>query len=346
MALIFHNLAAASLFASLVQLPPRERCEFDVVDASTLSADRFRALALTAQRPLLIVGTAVREWPAWKAWASWDALAEEFSGARFRVGAGPYPARNETLRSFARRAAAYDALPMNVFQFGQVPTLFTLHGEARMAKCGRGIVAIPIPYSEPLHADARVACALLARLRVPPWLRPAQISHAALLLGTFRSGIDFHEHKDAVNALLRGEKWWAIRPPGLASYSAAAAAGASGTAARRARLRNALPTATRDGGPEGGSDGFDDVGRAVRAALDDDSGAEAEAAPALLCVQRAGEIVYIPQDAQHSAIVASQRATAVQFQWESGHWDSDGIRGMLESILASKEQHAQEKAEL
>ena len=300
--------------SALVLLPPRERCEFDVLEASTLSADRFRALALKAQRPLLIVGTAMREWPAWSAWRSWDLLAEEFRDARFRVGAGPYPAQNETLRSFAHRAAAAGAAPMNVFQFGQVPTLFTLHGEARMlSMCGRGTVAIPIPYSEPLHADARVACALLARLRVPPWLRPAQITHAALLLGTRRSGIDFHEHKDAVNALLRGEKWWAIRPPGLAPSAAAAAAGAGGAAARRARLRSALPTAARDGGT-------DDVGRAVLAALDNSSGVEA--APALLCVQRAGEIVYIPQDAPHSAIVSSRRATALQLQWESAHWVS------------------------
>ena len=147
--------AALILLLALALLLPRQRwlsdqradCQFDLVAAAGLSPDRFAAELMLRDRPALITG-ALGDWDTER--FSWKALTRRLGGQAFRVGAGPYPTDEELLRDFADSAAV-----PGIFQFGQVPSSFTLDGSS--AGC-RPEYSLVFPYSAKLHDNASVAC--------------------------------------------------------------------------------------------------------------------------------------------------------------------------------------------
>jgi len=347
------------------------RCEFEVVDVSYLDSDSFHEKISSAREPLILVdgfglldgtGADLSQWPLTA--RSWEDLAEMFNSALFRIGDGtpaegalpnaesPYPEVEESLGFFVmmtssdeqrERASGEAPTPRTVFQFGQVPSVFTLEGsgdgtangvEQILQDCWRqdAAIATAIPFAKPLHENGRVACALLSLVRKPLWLDGALVTNAALLLGNRGSGIGYHEHSSAINALTSGEKFWVIESrngnhsafPTAKDFAVGEVGMHDTPHGHTTEERHEALLARRRTLPHGWS-----------AHLDANKKTSGVPVQSLMCSQAAGEVIYIPPQAKHAAVVTSSRATAVQMQWDATHWGSESVRGMLETILAA-----------
>jgi hypothetical protein len=252
-----------------------------------------------------------------------------------------------TLRQFVAEAA--HGASVNVFQFGRTPTDFAVHAHTRPC---RGIYAIEnLADALPMHEDGAAACWVLSQTRVPRWLYGsgpdgAQITYAGWLLGTRGTGIAFHAHRDAINANVQGDKVWAIEsktsqrpPPGPARSGVLALLRAHTASSHLASSlleqltksdkKAVLPPPT----PKANSNIHGHA--APPPPPPPPPPLEVDPEKVLVCVQRAGEVVYIPSMAQHAVVAVSEQTSGVQFQFERTHWGDHGIRTFLESILES-----------
>jgi hypothetical protein len=122
--------------------------------------------------------------------------------------------------------------------------------------------------------------ALCARSHPPAPSLPARPPPPRSYLGGPGSGAPWHLHKDAVNALVYGRKLWLLLPPERALYSALpmaewlAAAEARGSAEASTNATSPATTAAARGLPKG----------------------------ALVCVQRAGDVMYVPPGWGHAVL--------------------------------------------
>jgi hypothetical protein len=148
----------------------------------------------------------------------------------------------------------------------------------------------PLAFNNPrnasLWAEAAEELAWPAALRVPR-LR-AHEGHYGLFVGSRRSGISMHHHKAAWNALLFGRKLWILTPP------------------RSSRFRREELAATSFEGEWFAEAEARTVSRAAhaqpRAAARADEPVHSASEERRYCVQREGDVLYVPAGWGHSTI--------------------------------------------
>lgn len=254
----------------------------------------------------------------------WPSLLEKFGEVLVRVGQGPYPLQQMTLRDYHQRMMMNESLdePIgNIFQFGSPPTSFTRHGNKE--PCCPAYAVIP-PFGAALHEEARVACALTSMFHIPSFLEgSAFMMHTGLLIGPSRSGITFHRHADAVNFLVSGgaKRWWMVLPAGTVVGDVGQATDEMKPADDSGRLPVRTVLASEFCSSRQLSAWQAEA--AFMVDCDDDHLKASLAAHTDLVVvefeQQAGQIVYIPQGVQH-AVVNLSPSIAVQMQWDRNHW--------------------------
>jgi mannose-6-phosphate isomerase-like protein (cupin superfamily) len=166
-----------------------------------LTPQAFDAQYQKTGTPVVLVG-------AGGAHGGWDpalwtvsALKSRFQSTLFRFGDAPYPAVERPL-------ASYDEELDGVFQYGNVPVTYSLLGPGHAC---RPVHSPPYAFAAPIHANATVACMLVADTRLPSPLRGATIRLAGLMMGRAQQATKSHRHDSAVNVLLHGQKSWVIR---------------------------------------------------------------------------------------------------------------------------------------
>lgn len=321
-------------------------CDFPRVDAQDLTPEAFHADFVAKGRPAL-VANAMEAWPS-RSHLSWANLSHFFEGVQMRVGPGPYPSQRMGIDDYLATAEAAFAKGAGaevpgVFQYGQVPTSWTLwaHKDACLP-----FVSFYHPNSEPLHDNFTVACELLSKVQVPEFLvgdasvdiPPNLITHSGFLVGYTGSGIDFHAHQAAINLVWEGRKLWYMKLTKAVAASYADVATAVPFERRHCQRHpedevcasNALQLETlRSERERQGHFAPPDMGGDAKAREDFHVGAFArqlatsqvteellEDSEVLHCVQGPGEIVFIPQDMQH-AVMNLERTVGMQMQWNS-----------------------------
>lgn len=341
----------------------RQRCDFPVVDGRNLSATEFYDTHIRQGLPALI-RNAMRDrhseepWPAFRHW-QFNNLASFFQGVSFRVGPGPYPSEEltvgeflslaTTLRRQQRQGKGYAAeeLP-TIFQYGEVPTSWIVWGHT--FPCVPRI-AFFHPKSQPMHRNATLLCdKILGQVQVPRFiihehltrkkgveLPPLMITHSGFLVGFEGSGIDFHEHQDAINLLFHGEKRWFMKVPRLVAEEHSLRSTCEAVNYNKQVISPVVAEVCT--AEKRGASG---VGRFAELLSTSQVTETFDASRKVLtCLQRPGEIVYIPDNYPH-AVLNTEPSVAMQMQWYSGDWKNYRVRRFLQQHLL----HALDKAEL
>lgn len=152
---------------------------------------------------------------------------------------------------------------------------------------------------------------------VPTWLfgtgaDGAQVSYAGWLLNTGETGIAFHSHRNAINAVLSGAKLWAIE----------------GLETREVHLNSPPRKHVLDQLRQSHSTLALNLLQNITSQVD----GSVDPRKVVVCEQKAGEAVFIPDMAAHGVITTKESA-AIQLQFERGHWGNVGIRTALEMML-------------
>jgi hypothetical protein len=170
-----------------------------------------------------------------------------------------------------------------------------------------------------------------------------QISHSGLLIGREGAGIDYHKHQDAINAVFDGEKHWYM----IVAKSVTAMFPANNTPAPSVEP----VCAANDGKNEACTEAIKEEKeewmlpprdeRRVHAkgqlaeflkTTQKTEEAEEEETEYLECIQKAGEVIYIPGQTQHG-VINRQRSIAMQMQWDRERWDDFKGREELKKVL-------------
>uniref|UniRef100_A0A6S8B8U7 JmjC domain-containing protein n=1 Tax=Aplanochytrium stocchinoi TaxID=215587 RepID=A0A6S8B8U7_9STRA len=316
-------------------------CDFPIVDASHLSWQDFEKHFMLANRPVLFQNATIG-WPAFEVW-KWDTIAETFGDTPVRVGPGPYPRREMTMREYINMASTlYEKkttlkkteIP-GVFQYGQVPTSWTLWSYKE--SCIPAIAYLH-PDSSPLHENVTFVCEdIMKNIRVPKFLvgednelPPAQISHSGFLVGYPDSGIDFHKHQDAINVIFEGRKKWYMKVPNEVvqgfKYVKDTDISQSSKPVCKENLQD--PVCKNGQNEQNWTKGA--LSRILNAK---ETTEEEEANSTILsCVQNAGEVVYIPDYMQHG-VINLEPTIAMQMQWNREDWNSERARTVYKKYL-------------
>lgn len=328
------------------------RCDFPIVDAASLTPEEFKEKYMDPHIPVLLQN-AMTEWPAYGSW-SFDSLPTLFPPKiKFRVGNGPYPDAEMTMPEYLDLVQGWDAEERGegvpgIFQYGQVPTGWTLWGHKHT--CVPYIMTL-YPKSQVIHTNVSFACEFLSQVQVPQFLvgnatvavPKTQISHSGLLIGREGAGIDYHKHQDAINAVFDGEKHWYMIVP-------------KSTTAMFPQANNtpsAEPVCAANSEKDGGctEEAIEEEKeewmlpppdeRRVQAkgqlaellqTTQKTEEAEEEETEYMECVQKAGEVIYIPEQIQHG-VINRERSIAMQMQWDRAHWDDFTERESLKKVL-------------
>ncbi|GBG33624.1 Hypothetical Protein FCC1311_098472 [Hondaea fermentalgiana] len=345
--------------------PLDDSCDFPRVDAEGLTPELFRELFVLAKRPVIIENamTGWRATEEFR-WDNLQEIFGDLPlrvGAgpypKERMTISEYLAHAET----AFKDDDLAEVP-GVFQYGQVPTSWSLwnHKDDCLP-----YVSYYLPSSEPIHDNFTAACNLLSMVQVPEFLSgddsmnkpPNLVTHSGFLIGYAGSGIDFHQHQAAINLIFEGQKLWFMKVSDrvVAGYSELEAQhdvvvskpAASANERYCARHRDTDPICLAHEEQEQLIKGYQERKRGKPLPRVEDkprlqkkyaTGAFADkiAAPKsteeleadtkmLYCVQREGEIMYIPAGTQH-AVQNLDKNFAMQMQFVQDQYKDQDVR--------------------
>jgi len=175
-------------------------CDFERLEYaawSQLAPHAFDSQYQKLGRPVVFMGID-RVWNASK-WSLED-LTSRFGNYKFRFGSAPYPV-------FDKEFMLFDPLVDNIFQYGQVPVSYILHGPEGECKAEYGI---KYSYARPIHENASLACEILRETKLISPIASANVQLAGLIIGGSGKTTLKHRHDSAVNHLLFGKKFWEI----------------------------------------------------------------------------------------------------------------------------------------
>eukprot|EP01052_Picozoa_sp_SAG31_P021433 SAG31_NODE_1658_length_7616_cov_2.929227_1_plen_349_part_00 len=273
-----------------VKDPMRLRCDFERIDASHLTAEKFVQQHMLGATPLLVEGL-TKEWAATDAWAA-PRLLKTYGDHVVLHGERP-PKLNLGSRAPDRPRVSWHAeQPMWVSQYGAVSGVAATeaaadHGHSTLGawldkhwrKCDAGGSKCDKPSvsSSRLVFD-RTSTSLARRLlqagdfSLPEVFDSAAATELLLSLGPARSGLPMHAHGDTWLSITHGSKLWLVFPPGKIPQRSA---NLSIDSLEQLALQDAASTIS---------------GAASRGEL-----SQLLSLPELMfCVQRAGETIYLP----------------------------------------------------
>ncbi len=191
--------------------PPPAACEFDVVDAASLTVPDFEARYKGA-RPLLIRGAA-RAWTALSRWS------EAYL-------------RDTVLRPLQLNSShdyLFRRLDAKTGKLVRTPPREHAMSPVHEGNSNHNVSTAPHPQSPPpprrmyMEFDGDVWHNSTFRplddvdLRTLPWFASWTFEHY-VSVGENDSGLFFHDHEDAWSALVRGRKRWLLMPPQSATH--------------------------------------------------------------------------------------------------------------------------------
>jgi len=363
----FFSLLLFSTSASL-----GKQCDFPKIDGAKLTPEMFYELVLKPGIPVVITN-AMHRWKAMQDW-SWDSIGDAFGDIPLRVGIGPYPKTSMTFADYAALAKEQHGRGeevTSVFQYGQVPTSWSLwgHKDICLPYCGYVTEA-----SELIHSNLTIACQLLQKIEIPEFLsgpksqkNPFIVTHSGFLIGYNNSGIDFHIHHPAINALISGQKEWFMKvkksvisnfeniqvpnniPPPSMKYCQL---NPSHVVCKADEDQQSVIDGLRENPSVDwdeqqvtftdtleekikrklGAFSLDLLGIS-KGARDEPITEELQADTRVLrCIQNPGEIIVIPDSVQH-AVLNRDNVVAMQMQWNSLHYKKQNVRELLARYL-------------
>lgn len=244
-------------------------CDIDRHQESKLTATTFEADYLRASRPVLVTDAAL----AMAASTTWSRsrFLDRVRGQMF--GPQKLPVRKGALLGEARSKAG-----------GAILTDY-------LAEVDHGMHKKPLAWNNPHNATLwRLLEADLSwppSMLIPTVQRPdAGSGSFGLFMGSQGSGISMHHHKAAWNALLFGRKLWVLTPPGESKFHRTELAADSFSATGEGWLAEATRRAL-------------DITHANASVPHGSSSARGRR---LYCVQRAGDVLFVPAGWGHSTL--------------------------------------------
>ena len=289
-------------------------CDYEIVDGRNLDWATFEKEFMNPGKPALILNAA-EGWAAYERW-SWDNLESSLGNTNLRVGPGPYPEQETTIREYLDLVSSREntgASVPGIFQYGQVPTSWTLWSYKEVCV---PFVAFLHESSKPLHDNTTFVCnEILRHIKVPTFLvgdetvrkPPAHITHSGLLIGVPGSGIDFHSHQGAINVVFHGKKQWYMKVD-------------ASLLPRYACRESSDPVC------------HESLGKLANTLGVQVTEKEEEDVVVGMCEQYPGEIVYIPEGVQHG-VVNVENSVAMQMQWPFSGWNNEQDRTMYKAYL-------------
>lgn len=300
-------------------------CDFKVIDGFDIIPEEFYANYVSKGTPLLIKNAmSFKNKTLWPSLHNWDinTLKDEFKDTKFRYGQGPYPHNEITINEFVNLIETSNQTK-SIFQYGQVPTSWSIW--AHYKRCIPRISFFH-PNSQSIHEDLSLFCnKILSQIEVPRFLSgqtnskppPIMITHSGFLIGSTNSGIDFHKHQDAINLVFAGEKRWFIKLP-KASISFNEFHSSCNNIDEEDELVKEVC--------------LGNIGTMARILSEVEIKEEEEENILLTCIQKKGDIVYIPEDYQH-AVINKELTVAMQMQWYRGDFENFEMRRYLQQHL-------------
>ena len=236
-------------------------CEVDSWGSSALTGRQFEQDYLLASRPVMVVGGA-DQMPAKATWTRDSFFA--------RVGGLPFKAQKLPMWK--------DEL-LERSEGGPQVTLGRYFEEV-----GNGLHPRPLSWNNPrnstLWREMERELSWPAAMRAPTVWREGADSAGffGLFMGPGGSGVTMHHHKAAWNALVYGRKLWVLTPPAQSSF-------------RRAEL-------AYDSFSTEGQGWMDEAERRWRGGTG--AAAQSGAQRLLFCVQKAGDVLFVPAGWGHS----------------------------------------------
>lgn len=301
----------------------QQRCDFPVVDNSRLSDEFFYQEAVLKSTPILVTNAMkYSDGSSWKGlieW-KWNKIISVFPEAFFRFGQGPYPKDQITIADYVDSNVSSSE---SIFQYGQVPTSWSLWGHRR--ECIEKITHF-YPHSRPMHENISILCDIFSSIELPRFLSgdsesktSTMITHSGFLIGKKSTGIDFHKHQDAINLIFDGRKQWFIKvPKSSTNYEHLLSTCVNNRAETDSLIHEVC---------------FSDLGKFSEILNTTQFTEEAEDDSKILtCEQHEGEIIYIPNEFQH-AVYNLDNTIAMQMQWYRGDYRNNDVKRYLYQYL-------------
>lgn len=276
-------------------------CNIAVLDAALLGQNETVAQRLAGSRdPVLVRNAIIGQWRVGTEWMSLNGISQMHGSHMVRVGLGSYAGENSP-------EDAIEELTLRQVPLAEVGIAMRELGE-QDAYVLANITNSHLEQSLPeLLSLGRLTFAhkLLARLPFRADLEDVvEEAHAEphvtrLAIGLAGSGVGFHTHGLALNAVFYGRKQWFIERP---AASASASQRARGQRHAESQSSRALREARQAAPDRDGLLGAQSIARWFREDYAAPPFHDLWRADGFECVQHAGELVYVPSMLQHAVL--------------------------------------------